>query len=54
MQSLLEPWLYLCQYPGKDVRGKLIEAFNKWIKLPEDKLKIITKIVGDLHSASLL
>jgi geranylgeranyl diphosphate synthase type 3 len=40
--------------PGKDIRGKLISAFNEWFKIPEEKLEIIKRVVGLLHVASLL
>ncbi|KAG2001041.1 hypothetical protein GB937_010559 [Aspergillus fischeri] len=36
------PLDYLCSFPGKDIRGKLISAF------------VIKRVVGLLHSASLL
>jgi len=32
----------------------MIDAFNTWLNVPEDKLKIITRVVSMLHSASLL
>ncbi|TPX48812.1 hypothetical protein SeLEV6574_g01823 [Synchytrium endobioticum] len=51
---LLEPFAYLCQYPGKEIRSKLIEAFDYWIKVPPAKLEIIRNIVEMLHSSSLL
>ncbi|KAI9308225.1 geranylgeranyl pyrophosphate synthase [Cunninghamella echinulata] len=51
---LLEPFQYLCAYPGKDVRSKMIEAFNLWLQVPSDKLVIITRVIEMLHSASLL
>ncbi|RHZ58541.1 hypothetical protein CDV55_100506 [Aspergillus turcosus] len=41
-------------FPGKDIRGKLISAFNQWLQIPEDKLDVIKRVVGLLHSASLL
>ncbi|KAG8951587.1 geranylgeranyl pyrophosphate synthetase [Tulasnella sp. 424] len=40
--------------PGKDIRGKLIEAFNLWLNIPEDTLAVIARVVGMLHNASLL
>ncbi|KAH2594826.1 hypothetical protein KXW93_002180 [Aspergillus fumigatus] len=48
------PLDYLCSFPGKDIRGKLISAFNQWLQIPEDKLDVIKRVVGLLHSASLL
>ncbi|CAO3627858.1 unnamed protein product [Cunninghamella echinulata] len=51
---LLEPFHYLCAHAGKDVQLKMIEAFNLWLQVPEDKLVIITRVIEMLHSASLL
>ncbi|KAF2432480.1 terpenoid synthase [Tothia fuscella] len=51
---LLGPFDYLYGHPGKDIRAQLIGAFNAWLKVPEESLKIITKVVGMLHTASLL
>ncbi|GLB11038.1 terpene cyclase [Aspergillus tubingensis] len=48
------PLDYLLKSPGKDIRRKFIHAFNEWLRIPEDKLNIITEIVGLLHTASLL
>ncbi|CAO3597065.1 unnamed protein product [Absidia cylindrospora] len=51
---LLEPFHYLCAHPGKDIRSKMIEAFDLWLKVPEKDLKVITRVIEMLHSASLL
>ncbi|ORX45679.1 geranylgeranyl pyrophosphate synthase [Hesseltinella vesiculosa] len=51
---LLEPFQYLLAHPGKDVRSKMIDAFNLWLKVPQDKLSAITRVIEMLHSASLL
>lgn len=32
----------------------MIEAFNAWLNVPEDKLKVISRVVSMLHNASLL
>ncbi|KAB8227330.1 FPP/GGPP synthase family protein [Aspergillus alliaceus] len=48
------PVNYLVSIPGKNIRGKLISAFNEWFHLPEDKLDIIKEIIDGLHTASLL
>ena len=39
---LLEPDKYLLQLPCKQVRTKLSQAFNHWLKLPEDKLMLFS------------
>ncbi|KAI7871712.1 geranylgeranyl pyrophosphate synthase [Spinellus fusiger] len=53
-EILLEPFRYLCSHPGKDIRSKMIEAFDYWIKVPKPALDVITRIIEMLHSASLL
>ncbi|KAJ8509039.1 hypothetical protein ONZ45_g8756 [Pleurotus djamor] len=52
--AILEPYSYITSTPGKDMRTHMIEAFNLWLEVPEDNLRIIAKIVNMLHSASLL
>lgn len=51
---LLGPYDYLFAHPGKDIRSQLIAAFNEWLEVPPESLEIITKVVGMLHTASLL
>ncbi|KAF2281115.1 terpenoid synthase, partial [Westerdykella ornata] len=51
---LLGPYDYLVGHPGKDIRSQFIAAFNKWLRVPEDRLEVITRVVGMLHTASLL
>uniref|UniRef100_A0A3P8UE75 Geranylgeranyl diphosphate synthase 1 n=1 Tax=Amphiprion percula TaxID=161767 RepID=A0A3P8UE75_AMPPE len=51
---LLEPYKYLLQLPGKQVRTKLAQAFNHWLNVPDDKLQVITEVTEMLHNASLL
>ncbi|KAK2744940.1 geranylgeranyl pyrophosphate synthetase [Myotisia sp. PD_48] len=51
---VLGPYDYMVQQPGKDIRGQLISAFNIWLRVPDDSLAIITKVIVMLHTASLL
>ncbi|KAI9701342.1 MAG: geranylgeranyl pyrophosphate synthetase [Bogoriella megaspora] len=51
---LSAPFKYLDEHPGKNIRSQLIHAFNKWLKVPEGSLEVIKKVVGMLHTASLL
>lgn len=48
------PYDYLFAHPGKDIRAQLIAAFNEWLSVPAESLEIITKVVGMLHTSSLL
>ncbi|KAF8641432.1 hypothetical protein AX16_009945 [Volvariella volvacea WC 439] len=52
--SILEPFTFLTSNPGKEIRGRLIEAFNTWLNVPPEKLKVIAKVVNMLHAASLM
>ncbi|CAF1074572.1 unnamed protein product [Rotaria sordida] len=51
---LLEPYEYIRTIPGKQIRPKLIKAFNFWLNIPEEKLLIIGNLIEMLHNASLL
>ena len=51
---VLGPYEYMFHHPGKDIRAQLIAAFDEWLKVPEESLAIITRVVGMLHTASLL
>lgn len=53
-QILMGPYEYLFAQPGKDIRSQLIAAFNEWLQVPPASLEVITKVVGMLHTASLL
>ncbi|CAG8645193.1 378_t:CDS:2 [Paraglomus brasilianum] len=53
-EILLEPFTYLLAHPGKEIRSKLIEAFDYWLNVPTHQLGIIAKVVEMLHTASLL
>ncbi|KAJ3709827.1 isoprenoid synthase domain-containing protein [Lentinula raphanica] len=52
--AVLEPFTFVTSNPGKDMRGRLIEAFNMWLDVPQDKITIIARIVNMLHAASLM
>lgn len=53
-QILMGPFDYMINHPGKDIRSQLIGAFNAWLRVPPESLAIITRVVGMLHTASLL
>jgi len=48
------PYDYLFGHPGKDIRSALIAAFDSILRVPADSLSTITKVVGMLHTSSLL
>ncbi|KAI0009824.1 isoprenoid synthase domain-containing protein [Xylariaceae sp. FL0662B] len=51
---VMGPFDYLFAHPGKDFRAFLVNAFNAWLEVPPESLDVITKVVGMLHTASLL
>jgi len=53
-QKLLEPYNYICQVPGKQIRSRLINCFNYWLKVSEDKLNLVSEIIELLHNSSLI
>ncbi|KAI9487878.1 MAG: geranylgeranyl pyrophosphate synthase [Benjaminiella poitrasii] len=53
-EIILEPYSYLISHPGKDIRAKLITAFDYWLQVPKNILIVINKVIGMLHNASLM
>lgn len=53
-KELDRPFSYIQQIPGKKIRSRLSIAFNQWMNIPTEKLKLIGEIVQMLHNASLL
>ncbi|VVT55615.1 uncharacterized protein SAPINGB_P004668 [Magnusiomyces paraingens] len=53
-EILLGPYNYLTNLPGKDMRGRLVLAFNMVLQVDSAALAIISEIIGMLHTASLL
>ncbi|KAI1434329.1 terpenoid synthase [Xylaria sp. CBS 124048] len=51
---LVGPYEYLLALPGKDIRTRLINAFNVWLNVPKETLETIANVVAMLHTASLL
>ncbi|TFY57716.1 hypothetical protein EVG20_g8429 [Dentipellis fragilis] len=52
--AVTEPYTYVASMPGKDIRGRFIEAVNYWLHIQPEPLAVICKIVAMLHNASLL
>ena len=51
---LLEPYSHIVNQSGKNIRQKLIQGFNLWMGVGQDKITQIDEIVNMLHNASLL
>ncbi|KFX89132.1 hypothetical protein O988_08748 [Pseudogymnoascus sp. VKM F-3808] len=52
--ALLAPQRYIQSLPSKNIRSKLVDAFNIWFQLPEDLIDTIKGIIDDLHNATLM
>ncbi|KIK96348.1 hypothetical protein PAXRUDRAFT_772218 [Paxillus rubicundulus Ve08.2h10] len=53
-QVLIAPFTYLASNPGKNIRGRLIAAFNHWLNVPKEKLEAIDRVIDMVHNASLM
>lgn len=53
-RRILEPFSYINQVPGKDVRGVLIDCFQMWLQIPMEKIESVKSIISFLHNSSLL
>ena len=51
---ILKPYTHLLERPGKNIRNTLLDAFNTWLQVPEEELKLISEVTQILHNASLL
>lgn len=53
-RAILQPYYYIVKIPGKQIRTKLAQAFNYWLKISPEKCQAVTEIVQMLHNSSLL
>ncbi|KAK2763879.1 geranylgeranyl pyrophosphate synthetase [Arachnomyces sp. PD_36] len=53
-QIIRGPLDYLLSSGGKNVRHKLTLAFNEWLRIPPEKVEVISDIINLLHTGSLL
>ena len=53
-RALLGSYTYLDANPGHGVRSKLIITLDWWLKVPQEKLKLIDETVRMLHTSSLM
>ena len=52
--ALLAPYNHIATVPGKNFRGKMIDAFNLWLKVVPAKVEIVNSVVTKLHTSSLV
>ncbi|KFY96141.1 hypothetical protein V498_02873 [Pseudogymnoascus sp. VKM F-4517 (FW-2822)] len=52
--ALLAAPRYIQSLRSKNIRGRLVDAFNIWFQLPEERVGLIKAIINDIHNASLL
>jgi hypothetical protein len=53
-QAVDAPFQYTSSLPSKGVREKLIQALNVWLSLPQDALDIVSSVIHDVHTLSLM
>lgn len=53
-KQIIKPFTYLTAVPGKNVRLILTDVLNYWLKVPDDKIKLIKEITHYVHNVSLL
>ncbi|XP_074597836.1 geranylgeranyl pyrophosphate synthase quemao isoform X2 [Brevipalpus obovatus] len=53
-KMLLEPYDYITQRTGKQIRSKLMSAFNHWLKVSDSTQSRVGTIIEMLHNSSLL
>ncbi|VEL22298.1 unnamed protein product, partial [Protopolystoma xenopodis] len=51
---LFEPYEYLIESSGKGIRRELVEAFQHWLRVPEEIKEEIAVITEMLHNSSLM
>lgn len=52
--ALLDPVNYIQSLPSKNMRSKVIDAFNVWFQLPAEQIDTIKAAVEDVHHSSLV
>ncbi|CAE7033976.1 hypothetical protein CFE70_004922 [Pyrenophora teres f. teres 0-1] len=53
-KAIKNPFEYIASQPGKEFRTRVLEAFNEWLQISDESLKVIANVVRTLHTASLL
>ncbi|CAK1542405.1 unnamed protein product [Leptosia nina] len=52
-QHLL-PYKHVIKVKSKRIRNRMCEAFNHWLRIPEEKMREIDDIVSTCHEASII
>lgn len=52
--ALLDPVHYIESLPSKNMRSKVIDAFNVWFQLPHEQIDTIKAAVNDVHHSTLI
>lgn len=52
--ELMEPFAYLCQLSGKDIRSRMVDAYNVWLQVEPSVMDLVKKVITMLHNGSLL
>lgn len=52
--ALLDPVHYIESLPSKNMRSRVIDAFNVWFQLPAEKVGTIKAVIEDVHHSTLI
>ncbi|KAI1172796.1 putative geranylgeranyl diphosphate synthase [Nemania sp. FL0916] len=54
LKLIISPAHYVASMPSKNVRDKMIDAFNIWLRISEKDVSMIKRIINTVHNASLM
>lgn len=52
--ELTETYRYIASSQGKGVRKTMMQAFNYWLKVEDEQVEYIAKLIAILHNSSLM
>lgn len=52
--ALHDPVNYIRSLPSKNMRSKVIDAFNIWLKIPNEAAEMIEATIADIHQSTLI
>ncbi|XP_045513374.1 geranylgeranyl pyrophosphate synthase-like [Pieris brassicae] len=53
-EEILLPYSHIIQVKSKGIRNRIAEAFNHWLKIPNEKMKEIIDIMTMCHNGTLI
>ncbi|XP_022126374.1 geranylgeranyl pyrophosphate synthase-like [Pieris rapae] len=53
-EEMLLPYFHVIKVESKGIRNRIAEAFNHWLKIPNEKMKEIIDIMAMCHNGTLI